>query len=71
MQHGLLGLDLFVVFVNAARGREAPGAEIDGVEGDAEEIRRDEAELSGAKADDADYGAINGTDDPALPELFA
>lgn len=54
-----------------ARGREAPGAEIDGVERDAEEIGGNEAELGGAGSNDADDGAIDGADHPALPELLA
>lgn len=71
MQHGLSGLDVFVLFTNAARGREAPGAEIDGVEGDAEEIGGNKAELRRANADNADDGAVNRGDDPALPKLLA
>ena len=67
----LSGLDVFVLFTSAARGREAPGAEIDGVKGDAEEIGGDEAELGGANTDHADDGAINGGNDPALPKLLA
>lgn len=50
---------------------EAPGAEVDGVESDAEEIGGNEAELGGAEADDAYDGAIDRSDHPALPELFA
>lgn len=50
---------------------EAPGAEIDGIEGDAEKIGGDEAELRGAHANDAYDSAIDGADDPALPESFA
>lgn len=60
-----------VYFARISPRREAPGAEIDGVKRDAEEIGGDEAELGGADADDANYGAINRADDPALPELFA
>lgn len=45
--------------------------EVAGVKGDAEEVGGDEAELGGAHADDADDGAIDGGDDPALPELLA
>src|SRR5437763_8391508 len=67
----LSGLDVFVLFKSAARGREAPGAEIDGVKGDAEEICGNEAELGGANTDHADDGAVNGSDDPALPKLLA
>ena len=67
----LSGLDVFALFTSAGRGREAPGAEIDGVKGDAEEIGGDEAELGGANTDHADDGAVNGGDDPALPKLLA
>ena len=49
----------------------APVDEVAGVEGDAEEVGGDETELGGADADDADDGAIDGGDDPALPELLA
>ncbi len=49
----------------------APVDEIAGVEGDAEEISGDEAELGGADANDADDGAVDTGDDPALPELLA
>ena len=49
----------------------APVDEVAGVEGDAEKIGGDETELGGAYADDADDGAIDSGDDPALPEFFA
>jgi len=49
----------------------APVEQIAGVEGDAKEVGRDEAELGGADADDADDGTVDSGDDPALPELFA
>ncbi len=49
----------------------APVDEVAGVEGDAEEVGGDETELSGADADDADDSAIEGGNDPALPELLA
>ena len=49
----------------------APVDEVAGVEGDAEKIGGDETELGGAHADDTDDGAIEGGNDPALPELFA
>jgi hypothetical protein len=52
-------------------GAETPGDDVGGVQGDAEEIGGDEAELGGAHADDADDGAVDSGDDPALPELFA
>jgi hypothetical protein len=49
----------------------APVDEVAGVEGDAEKIGGDETELGGAHADDTDDSAIEGGNDPALPELFA
>jgi len=49
----------------------APVDEVAGVEGHAEEVGRDEPELGGADADDADDGAVDTGNDPALPELFA
>jgi len=49
----------------------APVDEVAGVEGDAEEIGGDEAELGGADPNDADDGTVNTGDDPALPELLA
>lgn len=49
----------------------APVDEVAGVKGDTEEIGRNEAELSGLDADHADDGAIDGGNDPALPELLA
>ena len=49
----------------------APVDEIAGVESDAEEVGGDETELGGAHADDTDDGAIEGSNDPALPELLA
>jgi len=49
----------------------APVDEVAGVEGDAEEVGGDEAELGGADANDADDGAVDTGDDPALPELLA
>jgi hypothetical protein len=48
-----------------------PGEEIAGVEGDAEEVGGDEAELRGADADNTDDSAIDGGYDPALPKLLA
>ncbi len=48
-----------------------PVDEVAGVEGDAKEVGGDESELGGADADDADDGAIDAGDDPALPELLA
>jgi len=49
----------------------APVDEVAGVEGDAEKIGGNKSELGGADADDTDDGAIDGSDDPALPQLFA
>src|ERR1700730_12907381 len=49
----------------------APVDEVAGVKGDAEEIGGDKPELGGAYADNANDGAIEGRDDPALPELLA
>ena len=45
--------------------------EVAGVEGDAKKIGGNKSELGGADTDDADDGAIDGGDDPALPELLA
>ena len=59
-----MGWYLFLLF-------GAPVDEVASVEGDAEEIGGDEAELGGADADDADDGAVETSDDPALPESFA
>lgn len=63
------GFDVY--FPRSAPGREAPGAEIHGVQGDAEEIGGNETELGGAGTNDANDGAIDGADHPALPELLA
>src|ERR1700730_10264405 len=49
----------------------APVEEIGRVQGDAKKIGGYETELSGAHADHTDDGAIEGGNDPALPELFA
>ena len=49
----------------------APVDEIAGIEGDAKKIGGDETELGGADTDNADDGAIDSGDDPALPEFFA
>lgn len=48
---------------------EAPGEQVAGIEGDAEEIGGNETELGGADADNTDDSAIDGGDDPALPQL--
>ena len=48
-----------------------PVEEIGCVQGDAKEIGRHETELGGADADDADDCTIDGSNNPALPELFA
>ena len=44
---------------------------IDGVKGDAKDVGGNESELGGTEADDADYDAIDGGDDPALPQPLA
>ena len=49
----------------------APVDEVAGVEGDAEKIGGDEAELGGTNANDADDGTVDSGDDPALPEFLA
>lgn len=49
----------------------APVDEIGGVKGDAKEIGGHETELRGADADHTDDGAIEGGNNPALPEFFA
>jgi hypothetical protein len=49
----------------------APVDEVAGVEGDAEKIGGHETELGSADADDADDGAVDGGNDPALPEFPA
>ncbi len=49
----------------------APVDEVAGVEGDAEKVGGNETELSCADADDTDHGAIEGSNNPALPELLA
>lgn len=59
-----MGRYLFLLF-------GAPVDEVAGVEGDAEEIGGNETELGSANTDDTDDGAIDGGDDPALPEFFA
>ena len=50
-------------------GFEAPSDQVAGVESDAEKIGRNEAELRSADADNANDGAIDRGDDPALPEF--
>jgi hypothetical protein len=45
----------------------APGAKINRVQSDAEHIRRNEAELGCAKADEANDDTIDGGQNPALP----
>ena len=49
----------------------APVDEVAGIEGDAEKIGRNKAKLCGANADDANDGAVERSDDPALPEFLA
>ena len=53
------------------RRTEAPSDKVARVEGDAEEIRGNEAELRRAYADNADDSAVNGSHDPTLPEFPA
>lgn len=50
---------------------QAPGKEVARVQGDAEQIGGDKSKLRGANADHANDGAIDGGDDPALPQSFA
>jgi len=45
--------------------------EVAGVKSDAKEIGGDESELRGLDANDTNDRAVNGGNDPALPELFA
>ena len=49
----------------------APVDEVARVQGDAEKISGYEAKLSSAHADHTDDGAIDSSNNPALPELFA
>jgi hypothetical protein len=48
-----------------------PVDQVAGVEGDAEKIGGDESELRGLDANDTNDSAIDGGNDPTLPELFA
>jgi hypothetical protein len=48
-----------------------PVDEIGGVQSDAKEIRGNETKLGSADANHANNGAIDGGNNPALPELFA
>ena len=45
----------------------APVDEVAGVESDAEKVGGNESELRGLDADDANDGAVDGGNDPALP----
>ena len=49
----------------------APIDEVAGVKGDAEKVGGNETELCGTDANDANDGAIEGSNDPALPEFLA
>jgi hypothetical protein len=49
----------------------APVDQVAGVQGDAEKIGGDESELRGLDANDTNDRAVNGSNDPALPELLA
>jgi hypothetical protein len=64
---GELGTDLGVLFTNATWGGETPGAKVQGVKCDAEEIGRNKAELRGADTDDANDSAVDSGNHPALP----
>jgi len=48
-----------------------PVDQVAGVQGDAEKIGGDESELRGLDANDTNDRAVNGSNDPALPELLA
>jgi hypothetical protein len=67
----LEGATVITLFRERKLRTEAPVEQVAGIERDAEEIGRHEAELRGAHADDADDGAVDGSDDPALPEFAA
>ena len=62
---GLTSWELFALLFGA------PVDEVAGVEGDAKKISGDKSELGGADTDDTDNGAIDGGNDPALPESLA
>ena len=49
----------------------APVDEVAGVKGDAEKVGGNETELCSTDANDANDGAIKGSNDPALPEFPA
>ena len=49
----------------------APVDEVAGVQGDAEKIGGNETELRGADTNDTNDSAIEGGNDPTLPELLA
>jgi len=51
--------------------RGAPVPDVVGIEGDAEEVGGDEAELRGAQGYDANDQAIGAGDHPALPDFSA
>jgi len=48
----------------------APIQKVGGIKSDAEEIGGDETELGSADSDHTDHGAIQGSHNPTLPELF-
>jgi len=66
-QRGIVrsGGELLILFLGA------PVDEVARVQGDAEKIGGYEAKLSSAHADHTDDGAIDSSNNPALPELFA
>jgi hypothetical protein len=51
--------------------RPAPGTQIQCVEGDTENIGRNETKLSSAKTDHAHHGTVDGGQNPALPVAFS
>ena len=66
-----LGTGIVVEIGGGRRGFEAPVEEVASVESDAKEIGGDKAELGGSNADDADDGAVDASNDPALPQLLS
>lgn len=52
-------------------GSQAPSEEVARIKSNADEIGGDKSKLRSANADDANDSAIDGGDDPALPQSFA
>jgi hypothetical protein len=52
-------------------GRLAPGAQVQGIQPDAEDIRRDETELGGPQTDEAQNHAIDCRQKPTFPATLA